>query len=218
MDLALGLSNGVAVQIALRFDLERRVFERVENARMRGSTLPKDDSVALALNPQCFARSRRGSPSRVGRRSRAFGRWHHPLFRRSAERLHVGKGSFEGLPIPLRGPVGAAPLAAAFASFASRSSHRLPIMNRHWPPGQFAQALRLSAPRRRFFASSQTDPRKFRSFWVPALAQPLQVLEGDGRQSPALERCVGSAEVVGFSSACESLRRIPRCARPVARG
>lgn len=50
------------------------------------------------------------------------------------------------------------------------------------------------------------------------MAQPLQFVEGDGRQSPAMERCVESAEAGGFSSVRESLRRIPRKAQPVANG
>ena len=54
MDLTLGLSSGAAVQVALRFDLEPRVFERVENARVCGSTLPEDDSAALALDSERF--------------------------------------------------------------------------------------------------------------------------------------------------------------------
>ena len=50
------------------------------------------------------------------------------------------------------------------------------------------------------------------------MAQPLHVVGGDGRQSPAMERCVDSAEAVGFSSVREGLRRIPRTAQPAASG
>ena len=53
---ALGLPDGVTVEIALRLDLESRVFQAVENAGVRGSPLPKDDSVALPFHSQWFVR------------------------------------------------------------------------------------------------------------------------------------------------------------------
>jgi hypothetical protein len=61
VQLTFRLSNGVTVQIALRFDFEPRVFEGVEDARVCGSTLSEDDSAALTLHPQRFAWLPRGS-------------------------------------------------------------------------------------------------------------------------------------------------------------
>lgn len=48
--LALGLSCGEAVQIALRFDLEPWILERINDARVRRLASPDDDSIAFVLD------------------------------------------------------------------------------------------------------------------------------------------------------------------------
>lgn len=58
----------------------------------------------------------------------------------------------------------------------------------------------------------------FRVFRPSIVAQALQAQGSDGRQSPAMEWCVGSTEAVGFSSVRGTLRRISRCAQPTASG
>ena len=99
--LALGLSDGVAMQITLRLHLELRVLEGVEDARMRGAPLPEDDFVALTLHHEWLVKLPLCSPGYRFPRSRACRRWHHALSRARAQRFHVGEGSLKGLSIEL---------------------------------------------------------------------------------------------------------------------
>jgi hypothetical protein len=79
MDLALRFSSGLSMQIALGFDFELRVFEGVENAGVRGTSLAEDDAVAFTLDEERFGRGPRRWARRSAADRRSFGSGHHAL-------------------------------------------------------------------------------------------------------------------------------------------
>lgn len=138
-DFPLRLAHRESVQVALRFDLETRVLERVKHASVRVGAVPSDDPVALSFDHEPSTGPARRFRRCDGSRLRD---GHDALVR--PERLHPREGPLELPSIPVIILVPSHPA----------------MMNR--PPGllQFAQRVRQSRRSRRFFASEGAKTAK----------------------------------------------------------